>query len=50
MEDYLQQIFTNKIFFVYSSLSGYSWTNNIEYTLKKRKKNETIEFFKWKNE
>ncbi|GHA61231.1 hypothetical protein [Pontibacter akesuensis] len=47
MKNHLEKIFSNKLLFMQSSLSGYSWTDNIEHALKKMKKNESIKFFKW---
>lgn len=47
MKNYLERIFSNKLHFMQSSLSGYTWTDNVEDTLKKKKKTESIEFFKW---
>lgn len=50
MKDYLGKIFSNNLLFMQSSLSGYTWTDNIENTLKNKKKTESIEFFKWNAE
>ena len=47
MKDYLEKIFSNKLFFMQSSLSGYSWTDNVEDTLKKKKRTESFKFFRW---
>ena len=50
MKDYLEKVFSNKLLFIHSSLSGYTWTDNIEDFLKKKKTTESIEFFKWNPE
>jgi len=47
MKNYLEDIFSNKLLFMQSSLSGYSWTNNVEHTLKKKKKTESFKLFRW---
>jgi len=47
MKNYLENIFSNKLLIVQSSLSGYSWTDNIEDVLKRKKKNESVQFFRW---
>jgi hypothetical protein len=43
----LQEIFSGKLFFYHSSLTGYSWTTNDTEILKKKQKGESIEFFSW---
>jgi hypothetical protein len=50
MKNYFEKIFSNKLLFMHSSLSGYTWTENVEQELKKKKKNESIQFFKWKED
>ncbi len=47
---YLQDIFSNKLIFTHSNLSGYSWTKDLVSTLLEKASNESIEFFTWTGE
>jgi hypothetical protein len=50
MTDYLHEIFNNKLVFIHSSLSGYTWTKDIVETLIEKEEYESIEFFTWTGE
>jgi hypothetical protein len=47
LTEYLHDIFTNKLVFIHSSLSGYSWSKDIVSTLLEKESNEAIEYFTW---
>lgn len=47
MTEYLQDIFNDKLIFIHSSLSGYSWTSDLVETLVEKEENEAITFFSW---
>lgn len=48
--EYFQDIFTNKLVFTHSNLSGYSWSKDIVSTLLEKDSNEAIEYFTWTDE
>ena len=50
LTEYLKDIFTNKLVFTHSNLSGYSWSKDIVSTLLEKKSNEAIEYFAWTGE
>ena len=47
---YLHDIFSSKLVFTHSSLSGYSWSDDIVTTLLEKDSNEAIEYFTWTGE
>ena len=50
LTEYLQDIFKNKLVFIHSSLSGYTWTKDLVETISEKDDNETIKFFTWTGE
>jgi hypothetical protein len=47
MSKCLEDIFSDRLIFYQSSLSGFSWTDDIQETQSKKRKNELLEFYKW---
>ena len=47
LNEYLTNIFSNKLIFYQSSLSGFSWTDNPSNTFIEKRKDENIKFFSW---
>lgn len=50
MTEYLHDIFNDKLIFIYSNLSGYSWTRDLVETLMDKGEDEAIDFFSWTGE
>ena len=50
MTEYFQDIFADKLIFIHSSLSGFSWTRDLVETLMEKEENEAIDFFSWTGE
>ena len=50
LSQYLYDIFHDKLVFIHSSLTGYTWTSNLIETLMEKDDNESIKFFTWTGE
>ena len=50
LSKYLHDIFSNKLVFTHSNLSGYSWSDDIVTTLLEKDSDEAIEYFTWTGE
>ncbi len=48
MSALIDDIMSGKVVFYHSSLGGYTWTSDVDDTLKKKKPNEEIMYFSWK--
>lgn len=48
MSALLDDIMSGKVLFYHSTLQGYTWTSDMDDTLKKKRPDEEIMFFSWK--
>lgn len=47
LADFIEEVRCNRVLFFHSSRRGYSWTDDVEITLSKKKAGESITFFAW---